>query len=155
MGRSSVGRPAVPKRNANLAITRSWEYLANLFPKPCPVSLRLSFNRLDNDWYVDDTKHEDGRIGIRMQEPGLYSIAGIDVINQVTADPCSVSLIDRLPREILTEILWKCVPKMTSKSARMSTSNAPLLLCRVSSSWQQLVLATPKMWTTVGIVTCD
>ncbi|KAF8343315.1 hypothetical protein F5887DRAFT_1103970 [Amanita rubescens] len=95
-----------------------------------------------------DAKHEDrDQIGIvRVQEPGPYSM------NQAT---CTVSPINRLPREILAEIFCNCVPKMMSKTARMSASNAPLLLCRICSSWRQLALATREMWTTMGIVTCD
>ncbi len=33
----------------------------------------------------------------------------------------------------------------------MSKSEAPLLLCRVCSLWRELALATPALWTTVGI----
>jgi hypothetical protein len=64
------------------------------------------------------------------------------------------SSINRLPREILAEIFSLCVPKMASEEAQMLTSDAPLLLCLVCSTWRELALATPKIWTTVGIVIC-
>ena len=58
--------------------------------------------------------------------------------------------INHLSPEILAEIFWNCLPEMTLKCT-MSKSEAPLLLCRVCSLWRELALATPALWTTVGI----
>ena len=70
--------------------------------------------------------------------------------------PCSVFPINQWPREILTEIFWNCVPKITETASWVSSSYyGPLSLCRVCSSWYALALATPKLWTTVVIIIGD
>ena len=62
--------------------------------------------------------------------------------------------INQLPCEILAQIFSNCVPDKTNVPI-FSRNNAPLLLCRVCSSWRELALATPKMWTVVGIIIRD
>jgi len=59
-----------------------------------------------------------------------------------------------LPVEILTEIFLFClVPKTGPLSTPPSvcSSQAPLLLCHVCSSWRQLALQTPALWTSLTI----
>ena len=64
----------------------------------------------------------------------------------------SIFPINQLPREILAQIFWHCVPENRDLPRLMSSNSAPLLLCRVCPSWRQLALATPNIWTTVGII---
>ncbi|KAF8328969.1 hypothetical protein F5887DRAFT_334755 [Amanita rubescens] len=97
----------------------------------------------------NDAKPWDGQPTNLLQSHGSRNLRLVIAMNQALSES---SPINRLPREILAEIFSLCVPKMTSESARMLTSNAPLLLCLVCSSWRELALATPKIWTTVGIV---
>ncbi|KAF8351672.1 hypothetical protein F5887DRAFT_1069346 [Amanita rubescens] len=58
--------------------------------------------------------------------------------------------IKRLTPEILAEVFWHCLPETTLEYT-MARSEAPLLLCRVCSSWRNLALATPALWTNVGV----
>ena len=62
----------------------------------------------------------------------------------------SVFPINQFPREILAEIFWNCLPGTNSQ--QMSKMAAPLLVSSICSSWRELALATPKLWTTVGII---
>ena len=61
--------------------------------------------------------------------------------------------INRFPREVLAEIFWNCLPETDMKGpVQMSKKDAPLLVSSICSSWRELALATPKLWTTVGII---
>ena len=62
----------------------------------------------------------------------------------------SVFPINQFPREILAEIFWNCLPE--TNSTLMLKRAAPLSVSSICSSWRELVLATPKLWTTVGII---
>ncbi|KAK2459427.1 hypothetical protein APHAL10511_008538 [Amanita phalloides] len=62
--------------------------------------------------------------------------------------------IRQLPREILSEVFVECLPD-TTEAHWMSTHSAPLLLCGVCSSWRALALATPQLWSRVGIYIND
>ncbi|KAF8335203.1 hypothetical protein F5887DRAFT_989397, partial [Amanita rubescens] len=73
------------------------------------------------------------------------------VAKRVARELHSVPLINQLPCEILAEVFWNCV----SETTWMSCASAPLLLCRVCSSWRALALATPKIWTTIRINICN
>jgi len=53
-----------------------------------------------------------------------------------------LSYFDRLPLELKVEIFTECLAFYPSLSAK----DAPLLLCRVSSSWRAVVQSTPKLW---------
>src|SRR5258707_334235 len=70
---------------------------------------------------------------------------------EVAKAPPSAFPTNRLPREILAEIFWECVPEIM-ETAWMSRSIAPLFLCSICSSWRALALATPKIWTSVGVL---
>ena len=59
----------------------------------------------------------------------------------------SVFPINQFPREILAEIFWNCLPGTNSKQMLKG-----MRLFSICSSWRQLALATPKLWTTVGMV---
>ncbi|KAJ7768312.1 hypothetical protein B0H16DRAFT_1519365 [Mycena metata] len=61
-----------------------------------------------------------------------------------------ISLVRRLPLEILEEIFSACLP--THRNCVMSTSEAPLLLGRVCSSWRAISLSTPRLWSKLHIV---
>ena len=64
----------------------------------------------------------------------------------------SIFPINQLPREILSKIFWYCVPDNTDSPIVISRNHAPILLCRICSSWRELALATPNLWTIVGII---
>ena len=69
----------------------------------------------------------------------------------VTAWPCLPVPINRVPREIIAEIFWNYIHG-SRETVWMSSREAPLLLCRVCSSWRTLAQATPELWTNVGIL---
>lgn len=51
---------------------------------------------------------------------------------------------DRLPEEILAEILcWCCA---APSSTQQTATQAPLILSRVSRKWRRIVLQTPRLW---------
>ena len=58
---------------------------------------------------------------------------------------------NRLPREIIAETFWNCL-EHERETVWMSRDNAPLLLCRVCSSWRALAMVMPQLWANVGIV---
>jgi hypothetical protein len=58
--------------------------------------------------------------------------------------------INRLALEIIAEIFWNCLVH-GQETVWMSSGNAPLLLCRVCSSWRTLALGIPQLWAHVGI----
>lgn len=58
-----------------------------------------------------------------------------------------ISYFNRLPLELKVEIYANCLASYPS----LSTKEAPLLLCRVSSSWRGVVQSTPKLWARFNI----
>ncbi|KAF8351019.1 hypothetical protein F5887DRAFT_190525 [Amanita rubescens] len=57
--------------------------------------------------------------------------------------------INRLPQDVLAEVFVQCLPKFESWPSiegRSTEGIAPLLLCRVCSSWRKLVLSEPRLW---------
>jgi hypothetical protein len=70
-----------------------------------------------------------------------------DAIERATARSHSTFPFNRFPREIIAEIFWNCL----GYKVRMSSGNAPLLLCRVSSSWRELALTIPQLWASIDI----
>ncbi|KAK6996923.1 hypothetical protein R3P38DRAFT_3068506 [Favolaschia claudopus] len=60
-----------------------------------------------------------------------------------------ISPIRRIPQDVLSEIFFACLP--THRNCVMTTSEAPLLLGRVCSSWRTLSLSTPRLWATLHI----
>ncbi|KAF8351023.1 hypothetical protein F5887DRAFT_851114, partial [Amanita rubescens] len=62
--------------------------------------------------------------------------------------------INRLPQDVLAEIFVQCLPKIEPWSSikGLSTKDvAPLLLCRICSSWRKLVLSVPRLWQRLSI----
>ncbi|KIM44045.1 hypothetical protein M413DRAFT_443105 [Hebeloma cylindrosporum] len=55
----------------------------------------------------------------------------------------------RLPADILHEIFWHCLP--THRNSVMLSSEAPLLLTRICSSWRAIAFASPKIWSKLHI----
>ncbi len=62
----------------------------------------------------------------------------------------SIFPVNQFPREILAEISWNCLPGKSSEVQILKRA-APLLVSSICSSWRELALATPKLWTTVSI----
>ncbi|KAF8637739.1 hypothetical protein AX17_002614 [Amanita inopinata Kibby_2008] len=61
------------------------------------------------------------------------------------------STINWLPPEVLTEVFKHCIPNPGDFTGIPNLDLAPLLLCRVCSSWRTLAQSTPDLWNTVGI----
>ena len=65
-----------------------------------------------------------------------------------------ISLIRKLPIEILQKIFVACLP--TAHNAVMSRWEPPILLTQVCSSWRNVAHATPQLWNTIHIaVPCN
>ncbi|KAJ7174955.1 hypothetical protein C8R43DRAFT_975599 [Mycena crocata] len=60
-----------------------------------------------------------------------------------------LSPVRRLPDDVVQDIFLACLP--TDRNAVMSVREAPLLLCRVCSTWRALALATPILWASVHL----
>ena len=77
-----------------------------------------------------------------------------NAMERATTRPHSTFPFNRLPREIIAEIFCNFVhgPRET---VWISASSAPLLLCRVCSSWRALAQVTPALWTSIGIRTIN
>ncbi|KAJ7161914.1 hypothetical protein C8R43DRAFT_1233475 [Mycena crocata] len=60
-----------------------------------------------------------------------------------------ISPARRLPHDIVQEIFLACLP--THRNAAMSSTEAPLLLCAISSEWRALALATPMLWAALHV----
>ncbi|KAJ7160057.1 hypothetical protein C8R46DRAFT_1285376 [Mycena filopes] len=61
-----------------------------------------------------------------------------------------ISPARRVPPEIIQEIFLACIP--THRNCAMSSSDAPLLLGRICSSWRSISLSTPRLWTKLHFV---
>ncbi|KAF8962982.1 hypothetical protein BDZ97DRAFT_2059312 [Flammula alnicola] len=60
----------------------------------------------------------------------------------------------RVPPEIWSEIFYHCLP--TQHNPIMSTSDSPLLLTRVCSTWRSAALSSPRLWARLHIpFACD
>ncbi|KAF8999082.1 hypothetical protein BDQ17DRAFT_1216710, partial [Cyathus striatus] len=67
----------------------------------------------------------------------------------ITRNNILIAPYKRLPLEILSLIFSACVVKPLFLPA--STSQAPLLLCRVSRRWRQLSLSMHQLWCDVAV----
>ncbi|KAJ7572113.1 hypothetical protein C8J56DRAFT_71292 [Mycena floridula] len=54
-----------------------------------------------------------------------------------------------LPRDVLQEIFIQCLSP--SRGCRMNVMEAPMLLCRVCSSWRQVALGTTQLWSSLRL----
>ncbi|KAJ6594647.1 hypothetical protein B0H19DRAFT_1247304 [Mycena capillaripes] len=61
-----------------------------------------------------------------------------------------ISPVHRLPLDILQEIFVTCIP--THRNCVVSSSEAPVLLGRICSSWRAISLSTPRLWARLHIV---
>ncbi|KAF7288922.1 F-box domain-containing protein [Mycena indigotica] len=61
-----------------------------------------------------------------------------------------VSPMRRMPPELLQNIFLQTLPQ--SRNCAITDKEGPLLLSSVCKSWRALVLATPRLWTSVHIV---
>ncbi|KAF7324911.1 hypothetical protein MKEN_00533300 [Mycena kentingensis (nom. inval.)] len=67
----------------------------------------------------------------------------------VDAHGALVQWIRRIPREILEEIFFKCLPE--DRDPSLHPRDAPILLCQVCSSWRAVALSTPRIWASLHI----
>ena len=70
---------------------------------------------------------------------------------QNTVDQYNIILspVRRLPPDILHEIFRHCLP--SHRNPVMISSEAPLLLTRICSSWRSIAFASPKIWSKLHI----
>ncbi|KAJ7677611.1 hypothetical protein B0H17DRAFT_944665, partial [Mycena rosella] len=62
----------------------------------------------------------------------------------VDAHKALISPARRLPFDIIQEIFLACIP--AHRNCAMSSSEAPVLLGRICSSWRTISLSTPRLW---------
>ncbi|KAJ7732701.1 hypothetical protein B0H16DRAFT_1248183, partial [Mycena metata] len=60
-----------------------------------------------------------------------------------------ISPVRRLPLDILQEIFIACFP--THRNCVMSATEAPVLLGRICSSWRDISLSRPRLWSRLHI----
>jgi len=72
----------------------------------------------------------------------------LDFINEHRA---LSSPIRRLPPDLLGDIFVNCLP--TQHEAIINTDECPLVLTQICSGWRALALRTPRLWSSIHIVT--
>ncbi|KAF7288628.1 F-box domain-containing protein [Mycena indigotica] len=70
--------------------------------------------------------------------------------NFVAAHHALLSPMRRIPEDILRLIFLKTLPER--RNTAMHPSEGPLLLASVCRYWQDLVMATPQLWSTIHVV---
>jgi len=60
-----------------------------------------------------------------------------------------LSPVRRLPVDALHEIFFQCLP--THRNPIMESSEAPVLLTRICSSWRAIALSSPRIWSRIHI----
>ncbi|KAF8171535.1 hypothetical protein BJ912DRAFT_119495 [Pholiota molesta] len=82
-------------------------------------------------------------------EPPSYSSLLVSKASTATMPSATASSprnsISRIPNAVLREIFNHCRPQYPPK-AQPSTTIAPLLLCRICSSWRTVALASTALW---------
>ncbi|KAF8962989.1 hypothetical protein BDZ97DRAFT_1662121, partial [Flammula alnicola] len=73
-----------------------------------------------------------------LKEKEQATQATINLYNRI------LSPVRRVAPEIWSEIFYHCLP--TQRNPIMSTSDAPLLLIRVCSTWRSAALSSPRLW---------
>lgn len=64
-----------------------------------------------------------------------------------------LSPIRRVPPDVLGEIFYHCLP--AHRNPIMASSDCPLLLTRVCSTWRSTAMTTPKLWDRLYITFTD
>jgi len=60
-----------------------------------------------------------------------------------------LSPVRRLPQDVLYEIFLHCLP--THRNPIMTSSESPLLLTRICSSWRAIAFSSPRIWSKIHI----
>ena len=60
-----------------------------------------------------------------------------------------LSPVRRLPLDVLHEIFFHCLP--THRNPIMTSSESPLLLTHICSSWRAIALSSPRIWSKIHI----
>ncbi|KAK7025917.1 hypothetical protein R3P38DRAFT_2892539 [Favolaschia claudopus] len=71
------------------------------------------------------------------------------VLNYVAPHRALTSKGRRIPQDILEQIFLACLP--THRNALMHSTEPPLVLARVCSSWRFIAFSTPKLWASLHI----
>ncbi|KAJ7263448.1 hypothetical protein C8J57DRAFT_436933 [Mycena rebaudengoi] len=73
-----------------------------------------------------------------------------DQMNEfIDAHLALVSPVRRLPDDIVGAIILACLPP--TRNPIISGHEAPLLLCRISRTWRNVALSTPRLWASLHI----
>lgn len=116
---------------------------------PIPVEINLLERRVaESEETISLLTAEIARLRDRCNELSVdkqHLSIGIAEYNDILAPA------RRLIPEILQEIFYHCLP--TTHNAVMSALEAPLLLGRVCNHWRQIAYSTPRLWTSIHIVT--
>jgi len=72
-----------------------------------------------------------------------------EILDTVNHHNIILSPLRRLPPDVLHEIFWHCLP--THRNSIMASSEAPLLLTQICSSWRSIAFASPRIWSKLHI----
>ncbi|KAJ2919834.1 hypothetical protein MD484_g604, partial [Candolleomyces efflorescens] len=72
-----------------------------------------------------------------------------DLRDNINAHRAIISLIRRLPDDILREIFVYCLPP--NRTAGMCATEPPLLLAHVCERWRRVAMSTPRLWSSLRI----
>ena len=72
-----------------------------------------------------------------------------DLRDNINAHRAIISLIRRLPDDILREIFVYCLPP--NRTAGMCATEPPLLLAHVCGRWRRVAMSTPRLWSSLRI----
>ncbi|KAF8989742.1 hypothetical protein BDQ17DRAFT_1205824, partial [Cyathus striatus] len=86
----------------------------------------------------------DNEINQLQQQLDLLQDKRSKVLDLVEPYRALISPARRLSRDILEEIFLACLP--TDRNPCMSSTEAPLLLTRICSSWRSIAHSTPRLW---------
>ncbi|KIM41317.1 hypothetical protein M413DRAFT_146379 [Hebeloma cylindrosporum] len=95
---------------------------------------------------LQEVEAEIQRLGrlMEMMEMKRQSIQKIINDHKIILSP-----VRRLPPDVLHEIFFHCLP--TYHNPVMTSSESPLLLTRICSSWRAIALSSPRIWSQVYI----
>ncbi|KAJ6564116.1 hypothetical protein B0H19DRAFT_941623, partial [Mycena capillaripes] len=126
----------------------STNFLHSASPQESPFSQRLNTNYAPTDAEIDDIRAhlvllqaEFMRLDVLIRDLTLQRQRVKDYIH---AHMGLTSHLRRLPQEVIENIFLDCLP--THRNAIMSTSEAPLVLCRICSAWRSIAVSLPRLW---------
>ncbi|KAJ7154905.1 hypothetical protein C8R43DRAFT_1000684 [Mycena crocata] len=118
-----------------------------------PILDRLRAGYLPTPAEIEDTQRELASLSTelgRLEELIRDLSARRDEIwKSIELKQALIAPVRQIPDDVLQDIFLACLP--THRNAVMSTTESPLLLGRICSSWRALALATPRIWASLHI----